>query len=45
LAGSNWSGVNQFRRLDTVAPMGVEELPPFVDRSQEPYWLQANTFS
>ena len=45
LLGSNWSGVNQLRRSEVVAPSWLDELPPLVDRVQNPYWLQANTFS
>ena len=44
LAGSNWTGLNQFRLADTVAPVKSKlELPPSVDRAQTPYWLHPYT--
>src|SRR6266540_1102877 len=44
LFGSNWTGVNQFRRSAVVASMKSATVsPPSVERKQFPYWKQANT--
>jgi hypothetical protein len=32
--------VSQLRRDELVVPMPEEESPPFVERTQLPYWLQ-----
>src|SRR2546430_5569996 len=43
LLGSKTTGLSQFRRDDVVVPNAVIELPPSVDRLQEPFCEQAYT--